>query len=81
MALCAQRASSARVTIRLRGGRWCTVCESELPGGEQPRQLGIDAGEAMLGVGDGVAGGGAQGRRGGEGALGVLGRGEVVAVL
>jgi len=45
---------------------------SELARGEQPRQLGVDAG--------GVAGGGAEGRRGGEGTLGVLGLGEVVAV-
>ena len=37
------------------------------------RQPWIDAGEALLGVGVGVAGGGAEGRRGGEGTLGVLG--------
>ena len=45
----------------------------------EPRQLGVDAGEALLGVGGGVAGRAAEGRRDGEGALGVLGLGEVVA--
>ena len=54
---------------------------SELARGEQPRQLGVDAGEALLGVGSGVAGGAAEGRRGGEEALGVLGFGELVAVV
>jgi hypothetical protein len=38
---------------------------SELARGEQPRQLGVDAGEALLGVGGGMAGGAAEGRRGG----------------
>ena len=52
----------------------------ELARGEQPRQLGVDAGEALLGVGGGVAGGAAEGRRGGESTLSVLGRGEAVAV-
>jgi len=52
----------------------------QLARGEQPRQLGVDAGEALLGVGGGVAGGAAERRRGGEEALGVLGLGEVVAV-
>jgi len=49
--------------------------------GEQPRQPGLDAGEALLGVGGGVAGGGAEGSRGGEGTLGVLGFGKVIAVV
>ena len=48
---------------------------------EQPRQLWVNAGEPLLGAGGGVAGGGAEGRRRGEGALGVLGRGELVAVV
>ena len=65
----------------------------QLTRGGQPRQLGVDAGEALLGVGGGVAGGAAERRRGGvaggaaerrgggEEALGVLGRGELVAVV
>jgi len=58
----------------------------QLARGEQPRQLGVDAGEALLGVGGGVAGGGVAGgaaerRGGGEEALGVLGLGELVAVV
>ena len=52
----------------------------ELARGEQSRQLGVDAGEALPCVGGGVAGGAAERRRGGEEALGVLGLGEVVAV-
>ena len=54
---------------------------SELTRRKQPRQLGVDAGEALLGVGGGVAGGAAESRRGGEEALGVLGLGDVVAVV
>ena len=56
------------------------VRKLQLGSGEQPRQLGVDADEALLGVGGGVAGGAAERRRGGEEALGVLGLGEVVAV-
>ena len=40
---------------------------SELLGGEQPPQPGVDAGEALLGAGGGVAGGAAEGRGGGQG--------------
>ena len=57
------------------------VRKLQLGSGEQPRQLGVDAGEALLGVGGGVAGGAAERRRGGEEALGVLGLGELVAVV
>ena len=74
--LCARRSPRARVTIALRSGQWRRVGESELRGGEQPRQLGVDAGEALLGVGGDVTGGAAEGRRGGEGALGTLGLSE-----
>ena len=49
--------------------------------GEQPRQFRVDAGEALLGVGGSVTGGAAERRRGGEDALGVLGLGELVAVV
>ena len=68
------------MTIGTRSGQWRRVGESELVRSEQPRQLGIDTGDALLGVGGGVAGGAAEGRRGGEEALRVLGVGEVVAV-
>ena len=60
---------------------WSAVHRSQLARGEQPGQLRVDAGEALLRVGSGVAGGAAEGRRRGEEALGVLGRGEVVAVV
>ena len=58
-----------------------TVPRSQIARGKQPRQRWVDAGEALLGVGGGVTGGATEGRRGGEGALGVLGLGEVVAVV
>jgi hypothetical protein len=48
---------------------------------EQPRQIGVDAGEALLGFGGGVAGGVAEGRRGDEEALDALGPGKAVAVM
>src|SRR5450830_665236 len=76
--VCDSRRSRARVTITTRSGRWT---RSQLARGEQPRQLGVDAGEVLLGVGGGVAGGAAKRRRGGEETLGVLGRGELVAVV
>jgi len=81
MTLCARRNSRARVTIAVRRGQWCSHGASELPCSEQPWQPGVDAVKVILGVGGGVAGGAAEGRRGGEGTLGVLGRGEVVAVV
>src|SRR5665647_2765306 len=58
-----------------------TAGQSQLARSEEPRQLGVDAGEALLGVGGGAIGGAAEGRRGGEGTLGVLGLGELVAVV
>jgi len=64
--------------------RWARVATvewgSDRARGEQPRQLGVDAGEAVRGVGGGVAGDAAERRRGCEEALGVLCLGEVVAV-
>src|SRR5450759_5870193 len=78
--LCVRRRSRARGTIAVRSGQWRSLGASDLTRREQPRQLRVDAGEALLGVGGGVAGGAAEGRRGGEEALGVLGHGELVAV-
>ena len=48
---------------------------SQIALGEQPRQLEVEAGDALLRVGGRVARGSAEGPRGGEGTLGVLGRG------
>src|SRR5450830_1437914 len=64
-------------------GQTCRGCEErlQLARSEQPRQLGVDAGEALIGVGGGVAGGAAERRGGGEEALGVLDLGELVAVV
>ena len=64
-------------------GQTCWGCEErlQLARGEQPRQLGVDAGEALLSVDGGVAGGAAERRGGGEKALGVLGLIELVAVV
>ena len=76
--VCDSRRSRAGVTITTRSGRWT---RSQLARREQPRQPGVDAAEALLGIGGGVAGGTAEGRRGGEEAPGVLGLGEVVAVV
>src|SRR5665647_3161681 len=75
--VCDSRRSRAGVTITTRSGRWT---RSQLARREQPRQPGVDA-EECLGIGGGVAGGTAEGRRGGEEAPGVLGLGEVVAVV
>ena len=49
--------------------------------GEQPRQLGVDAGGPLLSVGGGAAQDGAEGAGGGERLLGLLRLGEVVAVV
>src|SRR5450830_768157 len=76
-------------------GQTCRGCEErlQLARGEQPGQFRIDAGEAVLVVGGGVAGGAAERRGGGvaggaaerrgggEAALGVLGLIEPVAVV
>src|SRR5665647_2974652 len=64
-------------------GQTCWGCEErlQLARGEQPGQFRIDAGEALLRVYGGVAGGAAEGGRGGEEALGVLGLVVVVAVV
>lgn len=51
MTLCARRTSRTRETIAVRSGQWCRVGESKLLGGQQPQQPGVDAGEALLGVG------------------------------
>ena len=51
MALCARRNSRARVTIAVRSGQWRSAGVSELVRRQQPRQPGVDAGEALLGVG------------------------------
>ena len=69
------RQSLAKVGGRS-GSRWNR--ESELARSEHPRQLRVDAGEARLGVGGGVASGAAKGRRGGEEALSVLSRGDEI---
>ena len=54
---------------------------SDRASGEQPRQLGVDAGGPLLGVGGAAAEDAAKRDYRGERLLGLLGLGEVVAVV
>ena len=60
---------------------WSAENRSQIARGEQPQQLGVDAGEPALGIGGGAAQDGAEGADSGERLLGLLGLGEVVAVV
>ena len=70
------------MTTAAAGGRSAadrTRVQSELARGQQPRQLAVDAGGPLLGVGSGASQGGAEGADGGERLAGLLSLGEVVA--
>jgi len=60
---------------------WSAENRSQIARGEQPQQLGVDAGGPLLGVGSGAAQDGAEGADSGERRLGLLGLGEVDAVV
>jgi hypothetical protein len=61
--------------------RWTLRDGSGLAHDEQPRRLGVDAGEPGLGVAGGATGDGAEGADGAERLPGLLGLGEVARVV